>query len=239
METKDNKIRLQKFMSQAGVCSRRKAEELIRAGKVLVNDKTAKIGQKVDPENDVVKVDGKIIRPQEKYIYYAINKPVGYTSTVRDKYAKRTVLELVPKEPRVYPVGRLDKNSRGLMILTNDGELAQRLTHPSFEHQKEYLVKCKNVKHNPRLALARLKRGVNLYEGLAKFDKMEIEKFDMENNIIIFKAVLHQGWKRQIRRMCELVGLSVLDLKRTRVVKLELGDLEKGKYKIINREDII
>lgn len=242
------KIRLQKFLSQAGVCSRREAEKLIQAGKVQVSTNSnlrgcgfevAKIGEKVDPEKDVVKVNGKIIKPQEKYIYYAINKPVGYTSTVRDKYAKKTVLGLVPKSPRVYPVGRLDKNSQGLMILTNDGDLAQRLTHPSFEHQKEYLVKCKNVKLNPRLAITRLKRGVNLYEGLAKFDKIEIEKFDMQKNLIIFKAVLHQGWKRQIRRMCELVGLSVLDLKRIRVVKLELDDLEKGKYKIVQKEDII
>lgn len=250
-----NNIRLQKFLSNSGYCSRRKAEELIKAGKVkiIINceepkvhlrgglSKVAKIGDKINPENDIIKINGKIIKPQKKYIYYALNKPVGYTSTVRDKHAKRTVLDLVSKNPRIYPVGRLDKNSEGLMILTNDGELANKLTHPRFEHEKEYLVKCQisNVKCQIKIIIKKLKKGIRLKEGLAKFDKIEIISIDQKKHTVLIKVVLHQGWKRQIRRMCERVGLSVLDLKRIRIGKLELGDLEKGKYKIIKKEDII
>ncbi|EKD56895.1 MAG: Pseudouridine synthase [uncultured bacterium] len=258
------KIRLQKFMSQAGVASRRKAEELIRDLRVEICDREkcskAQIGDKIDPAVNQVKVDGQIIESNQKLVYYAVNKPVGYTSSVRDNYAEKLVTELVPSQPKVWPVGRLDRDSVGLMVLTNDGELTNKLTHPRYRHEKEYLLKIQipicqladksqtpvvetNIftmgQVNPKSKIQKLKKGVILTEGIARFDKLEIINIDEERNIVTIKVVLHQGWKRQIRRMCEKVGLFVLELKRTRISKLELGDIEVGKYKIVSKLDII
>jgi len=240
------KTRINKFLAQNGFGSRRGVEVLIREEKVKINNKIAKLSDRVDPNDDVVIVDEQVIKPKSEFIYYAANKPVGYTSTVRDEHAGKLVTELVPDDPRVYPVGRLDKNSRGLIILTNDGELANKLTHPRFEHEKEYEVKLKtqNSKfkssfQNIKLQIQKLKKGIRLDEGLAKADKLEIINLDEKRNIAEIKIVLHQGWKRQIRRMCERAGLEVLDLKRVRIGKLELGDLDEGKYIAINKENIV
>src|SRR3990172_811847 len=135
-------IRLQKFLSEAGIASRRKAEEIILDGRVSVNGKTTnELGTKIDPEKDRVAVDKKNVRIEGK-VYYLLNKPAGYTVTVKDPHAEHTVLELVPKSPSVFPAGRLDKATTGLLILTNDGELAFRLTHPKYDKEKEYLVAC-------------------------------------------------------------------------------------------------
>lgn len=246
---KMEKIRLQKFLSQAGIASRRKSENLISSGKILINNKIAILGDKIDPHIDVVKVDGEVIQSSQQLVYYAVNKPVEYTSSVRDVNAKKLVTELVHNEPKVWPVGRLDKDSTGLIILTNDGELTNKLTHPRYRHEKEYLIKCRMMnapledtrgrecKINDKIN--KLKKGIILTEGIAHFDKLEIVDLDEKRNIATIRVVLHQGWKRQIRRMCEKVGFYVVELKRTRIAKLELGNLEKGKYKVVNKSDII
>jgi len=240
------KIRINKFLAEQGLGSRRGVEFFIKNKKVKINNKPAQLSDRVNTEIDIVEFNGKVIKPKTEFVYYAVNKPVGYTSTVRDEHADKLVTDLVPKESMVYPVGRLDKNSRGLIILTNDGELANKLTHPRFEHEKEYEVKLKSKNEkrktttkNLKLQISRLKNGVKLEEGLAKADKIEIMEKNEKRNYAIIRVVLHQGWKRQIRRMSERVGLGVIDLKRIRIGKLELGDLEEREYKKISRNDII
>jgi pseudouridine synthase len=236
-------IRINKFLAQSGIASRRAVDKLIEEKRVKIkvgNDFIiAKVGDKIDPEKETVLVNNKPIAIKSDLIYYAVNKPIGYTSSVRDTYADKLVTDLVPKTPRVYPIGRLDKNSHGLLILTNDGDLANILTHPSFGHEKEYEVKIKSTNEKLKSKIFKLKKGVKLQEGLAKFDKFDTISIDENRNFSEIKVVLHQGWKRQIRRMCEHVGLEVTDLKRIRMGKLELGDLEEGKYKLVKKEDML
>lgn len=239
------KIRVQKFLSSAGVCSRRQAEDYILQKKITINNKIAILGDKVDPEKDEIKFNNKVIKQSNEFIYYALNKPVGYTSTVSDPKQKKLVTQLVPKEPKVWPVGRLDKDSKGLMILTNDGELTNLLTHPRYEHQKEYRLtfRIKNLKtpissQDLGNIINQFSGGVRLQEGLAKCDQVEVFNVDNNSGVIKIDLILHQGWRRQIRRMCEKIGLFVLELKRVRISKFKLGDLSEGKYKIIQRKDI-
>jgi len=239
-------IRINKFLSQSGVSSRRGADVLVEDKKVKINNKIAKLGDRVDEEKDIIEVDGKIIKLTKKFIYYAINKPIGYTSTVRDVNAEKLVIDLVPKEPRVYPVGRLDKDSIGLVLLTNDGDLTHKLTHPSFRHQKEYVIKFKpqtsNIKITKQYAkdlINKFIKGIKLEEGMAKFDRVEITEIDDIENIATINVILHQGWKRQIRRMFERIGHKVLMLERVRIGKLNLGEIKLGKFIQVERADII
>jgi 23S rRNA pseudouridine2605 synthase len=236
-------IRINKFLSQAGVASRRAVDKLIEEKRVKIKVGSslvvAKVGDKVDPDKANVLVNNKPLIIKKDLIYYAVNKPVGYTSSARETYADKLVVDLVPSAPRVYPVGRLDKNSHGLIILTNDGDLANELTHPRFEHEKEYEIKIKSTNEKLKSKIFKLKKGIKLQEGTAKFDKFDTLNIDEKRNISDIKVVLHQGWKRQIRRMCEKVGLEVLDLKRTRIGKLKLEDLEEGKYIIFKKTDIL
>lgn len=223
------KVRIQKILSGNGICSRRQAEELILSGKVKVNNKIAKLGDKADLSKDKLTIDNKqlTINKNENFIYYLVNKPVGYLcSNRRHKKTDKLAIDLVPKEPRVWSVGRLDKDSSGLLILTNDGDFTQKHTHPKFEHEKEYeVIIDKSITEK---FLQSMKSGIELSEGIAKADK--ILKIS-ENK---FKIVLHQGWNRQIRRMCEKLGYSVIELKRTRVGEWKLGELKEGKYKVIS-----
>lgn len=216
--------RLQKIIANAGVCSRREAEKLILSGKVRLNNKIVhELGVKADPEKDEITVIRKKIKPQNNKIYYLVNKPIGYICTVRDKRTKKKIVDLVPKLPRVYPVGRLDKDSSGLIILTNDGDFTQKFTHPKFEHEKEYLVKVD--KKITKDFLEKLRKGISMEEGIAKADKI------INVNEVIFRIIIHQGWNRQIRRMVEKVGYSVVELKRTRIGKWKLGNLAVGQFR--------
>ncbi|MEK9156492.1 MAG: pseudouridine synthase [Patescibacteria group bacterium] len=247
--------RLNKYLAESGCCSRRKADELISGGKVSVNGKVAVVGKKVDPNTDIITIDGREIRFRDNFIYYALYKPVGVVSTAYDPQGRPTVLDYVPKSPRVYPVGRLDYDSEGLIILTNDGELANRLTHPSFEHKKEYQVDVKiqmpapsgvegsSVK-NTEQRLKDIKRGfeqgLNIDGKLMKAD--QVSDFDIQiSGFVTFKVTLHTGYNRQIRRMCAKMGLEVRRLVRTRIGKLKLSDLNlgPGKHKSIKREDLL
>jgi pseudouridine synthase len=218
-------INLTKYISASGFCSRRAAEELIRSGQVTVDSKPAILGQKVDPTTSEVRVSGHLIAGAEKMVYYLVNKPIGYICTTKDSHAKDQVIDLVPPVPKVWPVGRLDKDSHGLIILTNDGALTYELTHPKFEHAKEYLVTVR-----PEITgqlLAELKRGVKLEEGIAKADilkKVSASKLSI---------VIHKGWNRQIRRMLGACGYRVVDLERIRIGKIRLGELKEGEYKEI------
>jgi 23S rRNA pseudouridine2605 synthase len=244
MNNNDKTIRINKFLAQAGFGSRRGVEELVTSHKVRIkrSDKgfvLAKLADRVDSSVDIVEVDGKVINSKEELVYYALNKPVGYTSSVRESCAEKLVVDLVPKKPKVYPVGRLDKNSRGLLILTNDGEFTNLLTHPKYQHKKEYEVKISSKGENIKSNIGRLKKGVKLKEGTARLDELEIVDINENKGIARLRIVLHQGWNRQIRRMCALVGLEVMDLKRTRIEKLSIDDIPEGNYKLIYKEDVI
>ncbi len=216
---------VQQFLSQAGIASRREAIELIKSNRVKVNGLSVKLGAKINPFKDKIKVDNKLIKPVKQKVYYLVNKPIGYTCTLKDKYATKKVVDLVPAIPKVWPVGRLDKNSHGLIILTNDGELTHQLSHPSFKHFKKYIVSLdKAVTDN---LLSRLTKGVRLKEGPAKAD--EVKKINNHKLLI----VLHQGWKRQVRRMLAVVGYQVTDLQRVAISQWKLGRLKAGQYKEI------
>jgi 23S rRNA pseudouridine2605 synthase len=224
--------RLQKIISQAGIASRRHAEELILASKVKVNGKVVReLGTKADPDKDKIEVNGEPIHLQ-KLIYLILNKPKRYLTTRSDPRKRRTVYELLPPNLKnvVWPVGRLDFNTEGLLIMTNDGELTQTLAHPSKEHEKEYEVVI-----DKELSAGRLEK---LREGMTLGDKTTSPAKIRVNGTTI-NLTIQEGWNRQVRRMFGAFGYTVRSLKRIRVGKLKLGDLEIGKHKLIQKSEII
>jgi 23S rRNA pseudouridine2605 synthase len=225
--------RVQKFISSAGAASRRQAEEFIKSGQVFINGKKAKLGDKVDPANDVVKVYGKIIKPAEQKIYIALNKPKGVVVSKSDPKHRKTVFDLLPEDIRskVWNVGRLDYDTEGLLILTNDGDLTQALAHPSFEHDKEYEVTTQETPEEAQLE--KLHTGVEIATGTTYPAQAKMRDGKI-------RITIHEGKKRQIRRMFDAVGLTVKNLKRIRVNKLLLpAELPVGQYKLIKKEDIL
>lgn len=221
------KIPLTKFIAQTGYCSRRQAESLIRGAKVLVNNKPAKLGQKVFYKDKVV-VEGKRIEPIEKK-YILLNKPRGYTCTSRKFKNEKNVYELLPPELQkqgLVIAGRLDKNSEGLLLLTNDGELVEKLTHPRYEHEKEYLVTIKNYELPITDLIKQFKTGIFFKPEKVKV-KVKSIKHKGSNE---FKIILAEGKKRQIRRMFEYCGIKVNSLKRVRIANYKLGKLKPGEY---------
>lgn len=234
--------RLQKYIARCGVTSRRKAEELITSGRVEVNGK--KVDRTVvfvDPQKDIVKVDDKLIGPPSKFTYYAVYKPRGYVSTVADPHAKKKVIDLVPDEPRVFPVGRLDRDSEGLMLLTNDGDLALKLTHPRYNHEKEYEVWVKYHRQLNRETVLKM-----IEEIIAKSPRIEnwttlpeIEIVEVRGNRAQLRFILKEGKKRQIRQMASMVGFDVKELKRTRINKLKLNSLKPGEFRRVKLEEIM
>lgn len=216
-------MRLQKYLSAAGVCSRRKGEVLILEGKVSVNgQQVLELGTKVDPAVDRVTVGGKEVRAKETPVYLALNKPAGYVTTCSQP-GERIVLDLLDLSERVYPVGRLDKDSVGLLLLTNDGRLHHRLSHPSFDHEKEYEVAVDGPITDK--ALQKLAAGVML-DGV-KTRSARVKRVSPKT----FRIVLKEGKNRQIRRMTKKVGLTVVVLKRLRVSNITLGNLPAGGWR--------
>ena len=216
-------MRLQKYLSEAGICSRRKGEEYIKAGLVRVNSKiVAELGTKVDPEKDRVEFDGKIIALTSEPIYIALNKPKGYVTSCSHP-GEKIVLDLIDIPQRIYPIGRLDKDSTGLLILTNDGTLHHRLSHPSFDHEKEYDVTVSRPITDGSLR--------NIAKGLpmmgTKTRPTEIQRISSRR----FRIVLKEGRNRQIRRMVRKVGNRVIRLKRIRISKIKLGRLAEGNWR--------
>lgn len=226
--------RLQKVLAQAGITSRRKAEELIAKGLVKVNGKVVTtLGSKVDPAQDKIEYEGQLIKKEEPVIY-AFYKPAGVTSTMSDPYAKKTIADYF-KGKRVYPVGRLDKYSEGLMLVTNDGDLALELTHPRYEHEKEYEV----------LLQGKVEDNIPKFEQRFKIDGYRTQPMKLlgadqvRGKQWLVRLVLKEGRKRQIRKIAERLGYQVIDLKRVRMGKLRLGDLQPGRWREVGRRDIL
>lgn len=226
--------RLQKILSRAGVASRRVAEEMIRAGRVSVDGRVVReLGARAWP-GQVISVDGRPIGRGEKKVYVLYNKPRGVVSTAVDTHGRPTVVQAVDVAERVYPVGRLDQDSEGLILLTNDGELAHRMTHPRFGLTKVYRVL---VQGRPRTAdLRRLREGVELDGKMTA--PAEVEVLGEENSNTWLEVSIHEGRKRQVRRMAEAVGHPVLGLRRTGVGPLKLGELPTGKYRHLSPAEI-
>jgi 23S rRNA pseudouridine2605 synthase/23S rRNA pseudouridine2604 synthase len=223
-------IRLQKFLSAAGVCSRRRGEDLIRAGRVTVNGQVvAELGAKVDPDKDRVSVDGQPVKPAPRMVYIALNKPRGYVTSCRHA-GKKIVLELVNVAERIYPVGRLDKDSTGLLLLTNDGRLHLKLSHPSFDHEKEYDVTVERPISDG--ALRRMAEGVPILDTRTR--PAVVTRLGER----AFRIVLKEGRNRQIRRMVRRLGNEVVELKRTRVASVRLGRLAEGAWRHLSAEEV-
>ena len=228
-------MRINKFIAQSGYCSRRKADELIKNSKVCVNGTILlDLSYQVN-DGDIVEVEGKKIRKKEEKVYIAINKPVGYTSTVKDKFADKKIVDLIKSNTRVYPIGRLDKDSHGLLILTNDGDLTYELTHPKFEHKKVYevLVKGKPTKNK----IQELKNGIIL-DGY-KLKKSNIEFIANVNDNTKYMVTIYEGRNRQIRRMFDYINHPVLDLKRVQIGNYKMDDnLKSGEYVLLKSKDL-
>ncbi len=231
----DDRIRLQKYLSMCAVASRRKAEELIAQGKVKVNGKVAQIGDKISPKHDTVTVSGRKIVGSRKHYYIMLHKPRGYITTMDDEMGRKCVAELVRDVgARVYPVGRLDKDSEGLLLMTNDGEFANHMTHPSKHIPKTYRVTVRpDVTEDMLTAFA---TGMEIDGRItAPADAHIIEKQD---NRVVMEIVLYEGRNRQIRKMCESLGLEVARLKRTSMGSLKLGMLPSGKWRELKEDEV-
>lgn len=228
-------MRLQHFLALAGVASRRRCEELMRAGRVRVNGRDAQeLGTKIDPQRDVVEVDGKRVEIEKK-LYVLLNKPPGYLSTVTDARGRPTVTELVADLPaRLYPVGRLDLDTEGVLLLTNDGALCHRLTHPRFGVEKTYRAE---VRGKPgREALRSLKRGTNIGEGRTWPAKVRLIRFGTERSTL--EITIHEGRKRQVKRMCKTIRHPVLRLTRVKFAGISLGRLRPGQYRLLSDSEV-
>lgn len=232
---KENKIRLQKYLSECGIASRRKAEEYIEAGRVKVNGRPAKLGDRVDPKRDKVMFAGRRVVGQKKKMYIMLHKPRGYVTTLSDEKGRKCVSDLVADAGvRLFPVGRLDRDSEGLLLMTNDGEFANLLTHPSRHVSKVYRVTVRGQVTEEQLD--QMAAGI-LLDG-EKTRPCEVHVISKGEDRTVLHFTLYQGKNRQIRRMCEAVGLTVIRLKRTMIAGVKLGMLKPGKWRELNEKEI-
>lgn len=229
--------RLQKILAAAGVASRREAEKIITAGRVRVNGKViTELGSKFDPDKVRIAVDGKPIKAETK-AYYLFYKPRGVVTTMSDPQNRRSIADFVQDLPeRVFPVGRLDYNTEGLLLLTNDGALAQALMHPSHEVNKTYLAKVPGIVPDDKLDMLRV--GVKLEDGLTAPAVVNLRTYDHEHNFTLFDITIHEGRNRQVRRMCDAIGFPVRELKRIKLGTLTLSNLSRGKFRELSDSEL-
>ena len=227
-------IRLQKVLAEAGLASRRAAEELIAEGRVEVNGDVAILGRRVDPDRDVIRVDGARVPTARRHRYILLNKPKGVVTTLDDPEGRRTVADFLPKGPRLFHVGRLDADTTGLLLLTNDGDLANRLTHPRYEVAKTY-VAAVDGQVTPAV-LKKLKAGVELEDGLLKPDSVKL--LDASPRGSLLRITLHEGRNRAVRRLLDAVGHPVVDLSRVALGPLQLGSLKIGQTRELTRDEL-
>ena len=233
----NNEVRLQKFVAEQGVASRRKSEDLIRAGKVKVNGHVAEIGMKINPRKDLVTVGKQKLTnvKNRKMVYVMLNKPRGYVTTVSDELGRKTVMDLLPDFGcRIYPVGRLDKDSEGLLLLTNDGSFTNCMTHPSHEYAKVYRVTVRPAVNDD--ILFNLRNGIEIDGRMTA--PCEVTVLTEEENRVVLEFILHEGRNRQIRKMCESQGLEVARLKRISIGPVKLGMLKQGDYRELSEQDV-
>ncbi|AFK86893.1 MULTISPECIES: pseudouridine synthase [Thermoanaerobacterium] len=227
--------RLQKYLAECGIASRRKCEQLILDGKVKVNGETVReLGVKVDPNKDVIEYNGKVVTKVNKNIYIMLNKPVGYITTVKDQFDRPSVIDLVNIDDRVYPIGRLDYDTSGLLLLTNDGDLANKLMHPRHNINKVYIAQIKGVPDKMKLDMFRNGLRIDNY----KTAKAKIDILKVANGNSTVRIVIHEGRNRQIRKMCELIGHPVLKLKRVKIGNLDIGNLKTGQWRYLSKDEV-
>lgn len=226
--------RLQKVLAAAGIASRRASEELIAQGRVSVNGRTAELGDKVDAERDVVEVDGERVSVDPERVYVMLNKPRGVITTVDDPQGRPTVMDLINLQMRLFPVGRLDQDTEGLLLLTNDGALAHSLMHPSFEVERTYVALVPGPVR--KRTLAQLRQGVPLDDGVARARRARV--LEEEQGKALVEIVMIEGRKREVRRMFGALGLTVERLARVAYGGVELGDLRQGKWRFLTQPEI-
>ena len=230
-------IRLQKYLANCGVASRRKCEELIAEGKIKVNEKTVtEVGTKIATEVDIVKYNGKIVKPSNEKVYILLNKPIGYVTTVDDQFKRDTVLDLVKVKQRIVPVGRLDMYTSGALILTNDGDFVYKVTHPKHEIEKTYTVTIKGIVE--KTEVQQLRDGVKIEDYITKPARVKILKTDEEKNISRLEITIHEGKNRQVRKMCEAIGKKVIALHRSKIGTIEVKNVELGKWRYLTKKEV-
>ncbi|UCG78564.1 MAG: rRNA pseudouridine synthase [Nitrospirota bacterium] len=230
--------RIQKIISSAGIASRRKAEELIKEGKVKVNGVIATLGMKADPLKDHIKIGGRLITKREKAVYFILNKPVGVLTTLADPEGRSTLSDYISRiKERIYPVGRLDYRSEGLILLTNDGALADALMHPSRKVPKVYRVKVRGIPEDDKLV--KLRKGIKLDDGMTMPAKISKAGITRKHKNSWLNVTIHEGRNRQVRRMFEKIGHPVLKLKRTAIDGIKLGTLRTGDIRKLSRDEVM
>lgn len=231
----DGKVRLQKYLAECGVASRRKSEELIEQGKVKVNGNKASIGDKINPKKDTVTVNGKKIIKQKSHTYIMLHKPRGFITTMSDEMDRKCVAELIKDVPgRVYPVGRLDRDSEGMLLFTNDGEFANALTHPTKHVPKTYRVTVRPAITEEQIT--KLTTGIVIDDRTTA--PAEVRVITKQEGRVVLEIILYEGRNRQIRKMCEGVGLEVARLKRTAIGSIKLGMLKQGSYRELTEDEV-
>ena len=230
--------RLQKFIANQGICSRRKAEEYITSGRIKVNGNIImELGTKINPNKDVVEVDGKkISNIAGKKVYILLNKPIGYVTTTRDQFNRNTVLDLVNVKEKVLPVGRLDMYTSGAIILSNDGDFIYKITHPKYEVEKTYNVTLKGQVTDEEIE--QLKNGVQIENYVTGKAKVKILRIDKEKDLSRVEIIIHEGKNREVRKMCEAIGRKVLALHRTKIGNISVKDLRLGTWRYLKPNEI-
>ena len=229
-------MRLQKYLAEAGIASRRKCEEYITQGRVKVNNEIAKIGTKVNSETDVIMFDNKKVDKKEELVYILLNKPIGYVTTSKDQFSRDSVLDLVKVKQRIVPVGRLDMYTSGALLLSNDGDFVYKITHPKHEINKTYTVTLKGIVKKEEIE--QLERGVDIGDYITKPAKVKILKTDLEKDISRLEITIHEGKNRQVRKMCEAVGRRVQALHRSKIENIDVKDLKLGTWRYLKQNEI-
>ena len=234
------KIRLQKFLADAGIASRRKCEQYIQEGKVKVNDEiVTELGTKVDVDNDVITFEDRLVKStkNEPHVYIILNKPIGYVTTVNDQFGRPTVLDLIKKvDKRIVPVGRLDMYTSGALILSDDGDFIYKITHPKHEVTKTYTVTVKGITTKDDVEM--LSRGVQIEDYITKPAKVKILKTDTEKNISRLEITIHEGKNRQVRKMCEAINKKVLALHRSKIGEIDVKNLKIGEWRYLTKQEL-
>ena len=229
-------IRLQKYLAETGIASRRKCEEFILQGRVKVNNQIAQLGTKVNPDVDEILFDNKKIDQTEELVYILLNKPIGYVTTAKEQFARDSVLDLVKVKQRIVPVGRLDMYTSGALLLSNDGDFIYKITHPKHEINKTYTVTLKGMV--TKEDVQNLEKGVKIEDYITKPATVKILKTDVEKNQSRLEITIHEGKNRQIRKMCEAIGKKVQALHRTKIGNIDVKDLKLGTWRFLSKEEV-